>query len=943
MTASLRTMLALGLALGLGTGLVGTEPPQPAKPAAAAPSPERPLKPPDPEPVKPADLEASLRRGVDFLIACQNEDGSLGNHYRTKDLNIYAPVPGSLLAFQSATTALGIAALIEVGDRRPEAQRCLERAENWLFESLPKIRRATPDAIYNVWSHSYGIKALVRMHGRLPSDAQRQAKIIKLIEEQIDRLKRYELVDGGWGYYDFNIGTQRPAGESSSFTTATALIALHEVKKLGVEVPPGLAQRAAASIVRQRKSDFSYLYGEYLKWRPMMGINRPAGSLGRSQACNLALRLWGDPLITDDVLITWLDRLITRNVWLDIARKRPIPHESYFQVAGYFFYYGHYYAGLCVEALPPDRRPFYQDHLARILMPLQEKDGSWWDYPLYNYHQPYGTAYALMMLHRCRKQAGSATQPAPPPKGRPSGAVIKHSHNDYFRPRPLFDALDAGFESVEADVHLVDGQLLIGHDRVQLKPDRTLESLYLAPLRARVAQHGGRVHPGQDRFFLLIDVKSEAETTYQAIDAELRKHPDLFSEFRNGKFTLRAVTVVISGNMARQTILKQQHRFAGFDGREGDVWSDLPVEAMPWVSESWSKLFKWRGDRPMPEDEREKLSKFIGLSHTKGRLVRFWGVPEREDVWQELLDHRVDIIGTDLPRKLSDFLRRDVAGPAQVPPALTLSPNDRVVLLGNTFSERDRHYGWFETTLRRAFPGQPFIVRNFAWPGDTAGTQLRPLNYLPLDTQLAEFKPTVIFVCFGTSEAYGGAEQLERFRADLERYLDRLIKTGAKVVVLTPPRHEQLGPPWPDPAPHNANLEIYTQAMQDVAARKSCRCLDLFTSVITKGPASQPLTDNGIHLSAAGYRRAWEEAARQLGWSLAPLSPERLEALRTEVVRKEGLYFDRHRAHNGEYIYGRRAKAGDGNSGNPSFVNEFAQFEKLLGEADQRIVAASRQ
>ena len=84
----------------------------------------------------------------------------------------------------------------------------------------------------------------------------------------------------------------------------------------------------------------------------MMPINRPGGSLGRSQACNLAMRLWGDQQVTDAVLKTWLDRLFARNLWLDIGRKRPIPHESWFQVAGYFFYFGHYYAALCIELLP---------------------------------------------------------------------------------------------------------------------------------------------------------------------------------------------------------------------------------------------------------------------------------------------------------------------------------------------------------------------------------------------------------------------------------------------------------------------------------------------------------------------------------------------------------------------------------------------------------------
>jgi hypothetical protein len=97
-----------------------------------------------------------------------------------------------------------------------------------------------------------------------------------------------------------------------------------------------------------------------------------------------------------------LDRLITRNGWLDLGRKRPIPHESHFQVAGYFYYFGHYYAALCVGQLKAEERRFYQDHLGNILVAVQEKDGSWWDYPLYNYQQYWGTAFALMSLRRCQ-------------------------------------------------------------------------------------------------------------------------------------------------------------------------------------------------------------------------------------------------------------------------------------------------------------------------------------------------------------------------------------------------------------------------------------------------------------------------------------------------------------------------------------------------------------
>ncbi|NUQ63770.1 MAG: hypothetical protein HUU20_14940, partial [Pirellulales bacterium] len=207
---------------------------------------------------------------------------------------------------------------------------------------------------------------------------------------------------GGWCYYDFNAHTQKPSGSSIPFVSATVLVALKEAEKIGIDVPDRLVQRAVDSIHRQRKPDFSYLYGEYFRWQPMYSINRPGGSLGRSQACNFATRIWGDEAVTDDVLITWLDRLFARNLWLDIARKRPVPHESWFAVAAYFFYYGHYYAARCIELLEPGQQQRYQDLLTAVLLPLQEKDGSWWDFPFYDYHQQYGTAFALMALVRCR-------------------------------------------------------------------------------------------------------------------------------------------------------------------------------------------------------------------------------------------------------------------------------------------------------------------------------------------------------------------------------------------------------------------------------------------------------------------------------------------------------------------------------------------------------------
>ena len=361
---------------------------------------------PDVVPPGDAAVGKSIDRGIYFLIGNQNKDGSWGSPRNTKGLNIYAPTFQSHYAFRLAVTALSTSALIEAGGNTPQTRAALKDSEAYLLEHLPKLRRASADAMYNVWAHGYGLQALIRMRARAKAakNAPRVKQIEEVIQTQFDRLNRYESVDGGWGYYDFRVGTQKPASSSISFVNGTVLVAFHEAKMAGIEPPPHLVKRALVALKRQHLPDGSFLYGEYLKNSPRKGINRPAGSLGRTQVGNLAMRLWGDKRITDQVIVDWLDRLFARNEWLGIGRKRPIPHEAWFQIAGYFYYYGHYYAGLLMDHVPQKDRARLQDHMATTIMKLQEKEGDWWDYPLYDYHRQYGTAMAVMILQKCLRK-----------------------------------------------------------------------------------------------------------------------------------------------------------------------------------------------------------------------------------------------------------------------------------------------------------------------------------------------------------------------------------------------------------------------------------------------------------------------------------------------------------------------------------------------------------
>ena len=132
--------------------------------------------------------------------------------------------------------------------------------------------------------------------------------------------------------------------------------------------------------------------------------------------------------------------------------------------------------------------------------------------------------------------------------GIPKPLAHAHAHNDYAHRRPLADALEHGFCSVEADIHLVDGQLLVAHDRRNVRPDRTLEGLYLDPLRRRVQRNRGKVYPGGPVFTLLIDIKSNGPQTYAVLSKVLARYSEMLTAVRDGAVRTKAVMVVISGN-----------------------------------------------------------------------------------------------------------------------------------------------------------------------------------------------------------------------------------------------------------------------------------------------------------------------------------------------------------------------------------------------------------
>ena len=343
--------------------------------------------------IKPARAKA-----VHFLVNNQHPSGSWGDPGKTKGLNIYCPGPNAHLSYRVATTALCIMALTEEVES-PGVKKALKKSLRYVFKVYPYVKRADSRWVGNNWTHAYLIRAMIRVRPLFP---ELKSEIDKCLKSQVKALHTYAYLNGGWGYYDFKYQTRISSGSSTAFTTATCLIALHEAEKAGFKSSPVLLKKAFYSLIKQRNVDNTFFYSDGFWKSPKNKINTKEGSCGRTQGCLLALYLWNKDKVTQDTLNEGLDMLVRFERWLDIGRKKPRPHESFFAVAGYFYYYGHFYGS---EALINSKgnREKQLLYLSKTIVDRQERNGLWFDFSLYNYGDFYGTAFGLMSLQNYQK------------------------------------------------------------------------------------------------------------------------------------------------------------------------------------------------------------------------------------------------------------------------------------------------------------------------------------------------------------------------------------------------------------------------------------------------------------------------------------------------------------------------------------------------------------
>ena len=250
-------------------------------------------------------------------------------------------------------------------------------------------------------------------------------------------------------------------------------------------------------------------------------------------------------------------------------------------------------------------------------------------------------------------------------------------------------------------------------------------------------------------------------------------------------------------------------------------------------------------------------------------------------------------------------------------PALDLKPGDRICIIGNTFADRMQHSGWLESMLHARFPDHQLALRNLGFSGDELTVRLRSEGFGTPDEWLTKEKADIILAFFGYNESFKGAEGLTQFRKDLDKFIKDTLaqnysgKGAPRLVLFSPAAAERhTDPNFPDPATLNANLQLYTLAMAEVARQNGVPFVDVFEiSQRVYAAAGQSLTINGVHFTDEGYRRLAPGMFQALTSEPASQAPDAasLQKLRQAVNEKNAVWFSRYRTVDGYNVYGGRS------------------------------------
>lgn len=229
-----------------------------------------------------------------------------------------------------------------------------------------------------------------------------------------------------------------------------------------------------------------------------------------------------------------------------------------------------------------------------------------------------------------------------------------HSHNDYRQRVPFYQAYAQQVASIEADVHLHEGRLLVGHDVEDLCPEMSFEALYVEPLVTLFARNGGQAYQDSDRLLqLMVELKSASAPTLRAVTALLARWPEVFDPAVNP----RAVRVVVTGRVPAPEKFGDYPLFIRFDGNWKADYTAEQLNRVALISCNFRNFSQWNGKGAIMPAEVKRLREAIDRAHEWGKPIRFWNAPEGITVYYTFYNLGIDYVNTDHPEDCAAFFR----------------------------------------------------------------------------------------------------------------------------------------------------------------------------------------------------------------------------------------------------------------------------------------------
>lgn len=300
--------------------------------------------------------------------------------------------------------------------------------------------------------------------------------------------------------------------------------------------------------------------------------------------------------------------------------------------------------------------------------------------------------------------------------------------------------------------------------------------------------------------------------------------------------------------------------------------------------------------------------------------------------------------------------------------SISIHEGDHIILVGGNLGSRMMNYGHFETELHIRYPDSSLYIRNMCDPGDTPGFRPHPGRESPWafpgaetfqdeyaqksgsrghfetpDEWITRHKADIIIGFFGFSESFAGQDGLDTYKSELEAFIKHTLTqkysdSGTpQLALVTPTSYENRSGDMDVPAgeDENKNLEIYSQAIREVAAQHNVPVVDLFSiSASWYKSADSPLTIDGSQLNDQGYRIVGQYLVDQLfGKNKGD------ESLRSSVhhaVQDKNWYWHNdYKIPNGVHVYGRRYEP----FGPDNYPAELKKIRQMTANRDSAIWA----